>query len=94
MDDVIFLLLNKNTFVIGQHRSQSKHVLYQLKKSSGWSSTYVHTKVTFWISGYFVSFSSLKDVRGPYVRHRYPLFIDYGIARQHSKSIRRRRRKV
>ena len=54
----------------------------------------MHTKVTFWISGYFVSFSSLKDVRGPYVRHRYPLFIDYGIARQHSKSIRRRRRKV
>ena len=52
------------------------------------------TKVTFRISGYFVSFSSLKDVRGPYVRHRYPLFIDYGIACQHSNLILRRRRKV
>ena len=46
----------------------------------------MQTKVTFRISGYFVSFSLLKDVRGPYVRHRYPLFIDYGIACQHSNN--------
>ena len=90
-------MLNKNTYVMEQYRSQSKHVLYQLKgvhDEGGRLSVVRAEKIDFRISGYFVSFSSLKDVRGPYVRHRYKLFIDYGIARQHSKSILRRRRKV